>query len=59
MSSKHNEAQEALFAAITEVVPKLDGYSNASARANILKDLALAFRLTAGGAQPGGINVEK
>jgi len=58
--SNQDDAQEALFKAIkatTDLVAASTG--SLMPRATALQSLALAYRYTAGGAQPGSITVEK
>ena len=58
MSASSN-AQQALFTAIQEVVavgvPALE--NTPGAQAELLRDLALAYRYAAGGLQPGTLEV--
>ena len=57
MASK-TEAQDALFAAIKNELDHIDNWV-VSARPGVIRELAVAYRLAAGGAQPGGSVVEK
>ncbi|WGY03718.1 hypothetical protein QI633_08120 [Nocardioides sp. QY071] len=52
----NNEVIEAIYAEIERQAKALSGKTslNASSQASALKDLAVAYRLTAGGPQPGG-----
>jgi len=54
MASKE-EAQAAIFGAVTEVV-KASSSLVAASRSQVLKNAATAYRLAAGGPQPGGVN---
>ncbi|MDQ1111118.1 hypothetical protein QE418_000566 [Microbacterium testaceum] len=54
------EAQEELFTAIEAHAKYVASASlNSGVKSRALADLALAYRYTAGGAQPGNVNVEK
>ncbi len=56
----HGEAFDAVMSAIKASAEKLEGLEiNEVARASALRDLAAAYRHLRGGAQPGGVSVEK
>ena len=52
------EAREAIYAAVVAVIQEAAEYEP-HARAQIIKDVAVAYRLARGGAQPGSSIVEK
>lgn len=52
MADSHS-AKTALFTAIETVARSIDGTHDSKWEAAILKDLAAAYRMTYGGAQPG------
>jgi hypothetical protein len=53
-----DEAQDALWQAIEATAKESEEYSG-TARSEMVRDAALAYRLVAGGAQPGGIVAPK
>lgn len=55
--SAHDEAQEALYAAITAGVALTNKATNYIYRAAALRDLAAAFRHVEGGAQPSSTDI--
>ena len=58
--SAYDDAQQALLKAIKSTTEEVGaGTGNTAIRANTLQSLALAFRYTVGGAQPGSVTVEK
>ena len=61
MATTKEEAQDALFAEIKRQIENLgqSNAGNASYQSNALRDIALAYRYAAGGAQPGSLTVEK
>ncbi|MEW2459831.1 hypothetical protein [Microbacterium sp. K41] len=61
MADAHEEAFKALMVAIKEQAEEVKGadHLNVNTRAAALRDLAAAYRHLRGGAQPGGVSVEK
>lgn len=60
MASAHEESFNAIQVAIKERAEAVgDSNLNEAAKASALRDLAAAWRHLRGGAQPGGISVEK
>jgi len=57
--SSYDDAREALYDAIKVTTEQVMTSASATTRAKGLETLALAFRYTAGGAQPGSVSVEK
>lgn len=57
MSQKKTAAQEAIFEAITKEIAVIENDHElpVGVATKSLKDLAIAYRLAAGGAQPGGV----
>ena len=53
------DAKEALFTHIVEALEEAKTDLVAGSRAEAIKDLALAYRLTAGGTQPGSAVLSK
>lgn len=56
MASK-NDAQAAIFDAVVEVCKEAEDYSGTS-KSQMVRDAATAYRLAAGGQQPGSIIVK-
>lgn len=56
MASQKEAAQDAIFKAVQEIVEGSADLTG-STRAGIVKNAALAYRLAAGGAQPGSVEV--
>lgn len=50
-------AQTAIYKAIADVIKDSEDFAPGP-RAEVLRDVAYAFRLTAGGPQPGSVEVE-
>lgn len=59
MHEAEEKARQDLYEAISAGVAEANKFSNAAVRARVLADLALAYRYTDGGAQPGSVTVEK
>lgn len=61
MALAHEEAFKAVMVAIKEQAEAVgeDDRLNGVGKAAALRDLAAAYRHLRGGAQPGGVNVEK
>jgi hypothetical protein len=57
MSTK-SDAQEAIYAGISRIAGIIE-HVPANAQATIVRDLAVAYRLAAGGTQPGSGIVDK
>ena len=53
------EARDAIFREITRVAGELDSHKNVLTESAVIRDLALAYRLAAGGPPPGGSLIAK
>lgn len=60
MPAQFEKTADALFSAIEAAVKRVEASGmNETSKASALRDLAAAFRHVRGGAQPGGVSVEK
>lgn len=57
--AEQSEAKEAIFSHIVESLAEVRATCEGATRATAIKDLALAYRLTAGGTQPGSAVLTK
>lgn len=53
MASDASNTQQQIFTSIDRILGEISGH-NLGSQAEIVKNLAVAFRLAAGGPQPGG-----
>lgn len=58
MADTREQAREAIYEGIVRVAGEISGWTENS-QAEILKDLAAAYRMTYGGTQPGSAVISK